>query len=76
MSNDSSNAPKNSYAAVTWGPRRAVVTAVIALLLGQIVAGLAVVAILFVLGMSQAEAESWSSTTRGQFVLDHDSASA
>lgn len=69
MSNDSSNHSNDRYPAVTWGPRRGVAAAVIALIIGQLLAGVVVVSILFALGMSSNETTSWSETAAGQFVL-------
>lgn len=69
MSDDSSNHAKDQYSAVTWGPRRGIGAAIIALIMGQIVAGVVVVSALFAFGMSSDETTRWSETTAGQFVL-------
>ncbi|HSX29110.1 MAG TPA: CPBP family intramembrane glutamic endopeptidase [Candidatus Saccharimonadales bacterium] len=69
MLNDSSKPVSSAYDTVPWGPRRGVLAAVLGLIVGQIVAGLAVFAVLYTLGMSQKEADAWASTTRGQFIM-------
>jgi membrane protease YdiL (CAAX protease family) len=69
MSEDSSRKPKDTYAAVTWGPRRGIIAAILGLFAGQVLAGLLIFIVLAATGMSTDAAQSWSETTRGQFVL-------
>ncbi|HSX32336.1 MAG TPA: type II CAAX endopeptidase family protein [Candidatus Saccharimonadales bacterium] len=69
MSEDSSKPAEGAYAVVTWSPARGIIAAIVALLVGQILAGLLVLGILTAFGMSSSASEAWSETTTGQFVL-------